>query len=117
MEDEEIINPWITVSKRKRNRTFGQFDSARTIPSKSEVENLHSNSFINLSLQESHSDSLSSNGKSMSDPTDLPLPPSSPAPRSPPRKKSKKDPKKVCPSTAPFLTLILQVALSNCQSS
>lgn len=92
MEDEEIINPWITVSKRKRNRTFVQNDAVQKGSSKSEVETLQANSFINLSLQESNSEDSTQNGLETTDFTHALLSPGIP---SPPRKRCKKGPKKV----------------------
>jgi hypothetical protein len=92
MEDDTIFNPWIEVPKRKRHRTFNQNDPSQpTISSKSEVDKLQRNSFINLTLQESRPEDSTSNGIEM---TVEHLPPS-PGFTSPPRKRSKKDPTKV----------------------
>ena len=96
MEAEETLNPWITVPKRKRNRTFGHTDATQNGSTKSEVESLHPNSFINLSLQESMSEDSARNGVEMASSTERLHPPTSPGIASPPRKRTKKDPKKVC---------------------
>src|SRR5271155_1307672 len=94
MEDDTIFNPWIEVPKRKRHRTFNQNDPSQlTTSSKSEVDKLQTNSFINLTLQESRPEDSTSNGIEMTVETTH-LPPS-PGSTSPPRKRSKKDPTKV----------------------
>lgn len=94
MEAEETLNPWITVTKRKRNHTFEQNDTTQNGPPKSEVENLQSNSFINLSLQESMPENSTPNG-GMPIPAGITHPQLSPEIATPPRKRTKKDPKKV----------------------
>lgn len=102
MEDDTIVNPWIEVPKRKRNRTFNQNDPAQvTLSSKSEVETLQTNSFINLTLQESRSENSNSNGIEMTVETAHQRPSSGLS--SPPRKRSKKDPTKVFLCTLPLL--------------
>ena len=95
MEAEETLNPWITVTKRKRNHTFEQNDTTQNGSPKSEVENLQSNSFINLSLQESMSENSTTNGGGMPIPAGIAHPQLSPGIAAPPRKRTKKDPKKV----------------------
>ena len=95
MEAEDTLNPWITVPKRKRNRTFGQNDTTHNDSPKSEVENLQTNSFINLSLQEPMLDGSTSNRAGMTLPADIAHPPQSPGIPAPPRKRTKIDPKKV----------------------
>lgn len=102
MDNDTIVNPWIEVPKRKRNRTFNQNNPAQvTISSKSEVETLQTNSFINLTLQESRPDDSSSNGTEMTVETAHQRP--SPGMSSPPRKRSKRDSTKVFLYTLPLL--------------
>ena|SRR5215471_8961121 len=95
MEAEETLNPWITVPKRKRIHTFEQNDATRNGLPKSEVENLQSNSFINLSLQENMSEDNVPNRGGMTVSGDVVASPLSPGIPAPPRKRIKKDPKKV----------------------
>jgi hypothetical protein len=95
MEDEEKINPWVTISKKKRNRTFAQSDVAQNGSSKSEVDNLQSNTFTNLTLQESTPGDNAKHGRDLTFTSGIHHPPPSPGIPPPPRKRSKKDPKKV----------------------
>ena len=112
VDDDTIVNPWIQVPKRKRHRTFNQNDPDQvSLSSKSEVEKLQTNSFINLSLQDSRPEDSTSNGIEMTVET-AHLPPS-PGLKSPPRKRSKKEPSKVYPILS-FLA-DLEIALSNRQ--
>jgi hypothetical protein len=94
MEDDTIFNPWIEVPKRKRYRTFNQNDPSHVnLSSKSEVEKLQTNSFINLTLQESRPEDSSANG--IEKDVETAVLPQSPGLTYPPRKRSKKDPTKV----------------------
>jgi hypothetical protein len=101
MEDEAIANPWITVPKRKRNRTFNRNDPSQLNgSSNSEVDPLQTNSFINLSLQETFPENSTTNGIEVTSLTvDITHPPPSLGLTSPPRKRSKKDPNKVSKQT------------------
>jgi len=112
MEDDTIVNPWIEVPKRKRHRTFNQNDLSQvTLSSKSEVEKLQTNSFLNLTLQESRPEDSNSNGIEMT--VETTHQPPSPGLTSPPRKRSKKDPTKVCLSILLFANL--EIALPSNQ--
>jgi hypothetical protein len=96
---EGLINPWVTVSKTKRNRTFLQTDVSFIDPSpKAEVLNVQTNTFHNLSLHDAvvESAALSAAGIQSAHVPHILHPPPSPGTPSPPRKKSKKDPDKVC---------------------
>jgi hypothetical protein len=95
MEAEETLNPWITVPKRKRNSAFGQNDATKDVSPKSGVETLQSNSFLNLSLQESMNELGTPNTAGMTLPGDIAHPLPSPGVPVPPRKKPKKDLTKV----------------------
>ena len=115
MEAEDTLNPWITVPKRKRNRTFGHNDTTQNGSPKSEVETIQTNSFINLSLQESMSEDSTPNGVGMTVSADIAHPPPSPGIRAPPRKRTKKDPKKVHPVL--IIVDFLEIALSTSQNT
>jgi hypothetical protein len=91
MDNETKINPWITVSKKKRNRTPVQNESFQHHLVKPETEILQANNFTGLSLQDESSDDVDSTAVETNR-----FPPSSPGIQSPPRKKSKKDPNRVC---------------------
>jgi hypothetical protein len=98
---EGTANPWITVSKRKRSRLSGaQYDAAQEEAAKSEqaVERLPTNGFLNLSLQEPGADE--GNGQTSDGAADQNTTrPSSSEGAIPPRKKTKKESKKVSPPT------------------
>jgi hypothetical protein len=99
METEEVTaNPWITVSKRKRSRLSGaQYDAAKDETSKSEqaVERLPTNGFLNLSLHEPGADEEGNGQASDGTANENTTRPSSSEGAVPPRKKTKKDAKKV----------------------
>ena len=98
-DPEAVINPWITVSKTKRNRTFLQNDPSSIDPfPKAEVLNLQTNTFHNLSLHDAVVENAALNAAGIQSPhaSEILHPPPSPGTPSPPRKKSKKDPNKVC---------------------
>jgi hypothetical protein len=96
--EEGTANPWITVSKRKRSRLSGaQYDAAQEEASKSEqaVERLPTNGFLNLSLHEPGVDE-EGNGQAIDGTAhENTTRPSSSEGAVPPRKKTKKDSKKV----------------------
>jgi hypothetical protein len=90
MDNDTKINPWITVSKKKRNRTPVQNEGFQHHLVKPESEILKANNFTGLSLQDDSSDDVASISVEVPQ-----FPPSSPGIQSPPRKKSKKDPNRV----------------------
>jgi hypothetical protein len=122
MEDDSAQNPWITVSKKKRNRT-SENAGAPTVPpaenmtlkgfldqlnsvdginkpritNEREAAALKTNNFIDLSLNDDSSDDVDRNGAPRGSALQSSLAVSEI--QSPPRKKSKKDSKKVCPTT------------------
>ena len=83
METEEL-NPWITVSKKKGIRPSLSND-AGSQASRADIEP-QTNSFVNLRIDVSGAESLDANAHR----------PPTPSEPSPPRKRSKKEPKKVC---------------------
>lgn len=97
MEQQEIVNPWITISKKKRNRPFTHkdvFADGSIAATKDHLETIQSNSFDSLSLQESPSGNVKLNGTDSSAASSTVDRPSSPG-TSPPRKRSKKHANKV----------------------
>jgi hypothetical protein len=101
IKDEEIENPWITVPKRKRDRTFPIVDAVQHKTAKSDVDNLQTNTFFNLDFQEDLSDESTSNDPRQNPSLNISRPPTIPGLPSPPRKRTKKDPKKVRPLQSP----------------
>jgi hypothetical protein len=78
-DDTERENPWITVSKRKRDNTIPR-DDGPVVVSINDTEHLHPNSFTNLSLADTKTEE-----QKQIEGTSLATVPS------PPRKKNKKD--------------------------
>ena len=117
-EDGGVQNPWITVSKRKRggNLSSGQYESVRTEPSPSEkaVGKPPTNGFLHLTLHESDTDEDDSQNGQLPDGTlnrEANRPGSSEV-AVPPRKKTKKDPKKVYISTQQIENSTVEISLS-----
>ena len=97
MERQEIVNPWIAVPMKKRNRPLAHNDvfADRSIAAtKDHLETIQSNSFDSLSLQESPSGNVKLNGTDSSAASSTADRRSSTG-TSPPRKRSKKDATKV----------------------
>ena len=106
-----IENPWITVSKRKRSRPSGnQYDA--TSKSEEPQEKLPTNGFLNLTLHESAADD--ENNGQFPDGTSNPeaARPANSEGAVPPRKKTKKDPKKVYISTQQIENSTVEISLS-----
>lgn len=97
IKDEEIENPWIAVPKRKRGGTFPIADTTQHNIVKLDVDSLQSNSFLNLSLQEDIADESTSSGPGQNVSPNISHSLLTPGLPSPPRKRTKKDPKKVQP--------------------
>jgi hypothetical protein len=95
IKDEDIENPWVTVPKRKRGGTFPIADTIQHNVAKSDVDNLQTNTFLNLSLQEDFSGESTSSGPRQNASVDTSRRPIFPDLPSPPRKRTKKDAKKV----------------------
>jgi hypothetical protein len=93
MDRAAAINPWITISKKKRNRTPTPGQSPVHETSKVDIDPLQTNNFTELSLEDESSDELTPNNTDPEPPNGAVQSTGSPGMQSPPRKKSKKDPK------------------------
>ena len=106
--ERAIENPWITVSKRKRSRFSGSPHDAASRSEESQP-NLPTNGFLNLTLHESAADDQH-DGQATSN--DEAARPSSSEGAVPPRKKTKKHPKKVYLFKQEMEKLIVEIPLS-----